>query len=93
MKAGREAAGRRDALAAAGLFLMLLLACAYGVGLPVPQWAAGVAAWCAAGLLWPRLDVRQRQQTVLLFAIGVAALAYAAWRGGDVGLAGGADAK
>ena len=71
----------RDAAAASLLVVMAALAVLNGVGTPLPAWPAGVAAWGAAILLWPKLDRRQRRLVGLLIAIGVLALCWSTVRG------------
>ena len=79
----RPLAGKyADRLAALCLLLMAVFATARGARLPVPAWLAGIAAWTALVLLWRGLDRRQRQQSLMLMAIGLAALAWAGWRSG-----------
>ncbi|MGD1984097.1 MAG: hypothetical protein PVF93_09355 [Chromatiaceae bacterium] len=67
----------------AGWLMLLALTASVGVGLGtgVPPAAAGIAWWAAGMLLLNRLHGLQRIQTVLMLAVGLAGLAYAATRG------------
>ena len=79
----RPLAGKyADRFAALCLLLMAVFAIAGGARLPVPAWLAGIAGWTALVLLWRGLDLRQRQQSLMLMAIGLAALAWVGWRSG-----------
>lgn len=79
----RFVAKHADRFAALCLLLMAAFAIAGGARLPVPAWLAGIAAWTALALLWRGLDRRQRRQSLILMAIGVAALAWVGWRSGE----------
>ncbi len=59
---------------------MIVLAMAHGAG-ALPAWPAGLAAWLAGALLWPRLDRRQRRFAFALSGLGVLALLAALWQG------------
>lgn len=59
---------------------MIVLALLHGTRL-LPAWPAGIAAWVADALLWPRLDRRQKRFALGLGALGALALGGALWRG------------
>lgn len=59
---------------------MIVLALLHGTRL-LPAWPAGIAAWVAGALLWPRLDRRQKRFALGLGALGALALGGALWRG------------
>ncbi len=79
----RFVAKHADRFAALCLLLMAAFATAVGARLPLPAWLAGIAAWTALALLWRGLDRRQRRLSLILMAIGVAALAWVGWRSGQ----------
>lgn len=72
----------------AGLLVLVMLVMTIGhafvPGL-IPSWAAGVAAWLAAVLLFQGVSVGQRIQIGVLLAAGLVILAVAMQLGGDPG--------
>ena len=71
----------RSTFAAWLMAALVLLALVHGAGSGMPAWPAGLAAWGAAVALWPRLDRKQRRFTIVLCALGSAALGVALARG------------
>src|SRR5690554_3940434 len=70
----------RAAGAAWAMGAMIVLALLHGTRL-LPAWPAGIAAWVADALLWPRLDRRQKRFALGLGALGALVLGGALWRG------------
>ncbi len=73
----------RNAFAAFLVTSMALLAAWSGTGHGPPLWCAGIAAWLAAAVLWPRLARAQKYQAFILLGIGAAALGAALLLGGS----------
>jgi hypothetical protein len=63
-------------------FLVLISgAVVAGMGLGFPMWPAGLAAWVAGLLLWPRLDKRQKRLCLILAGLGGTGLFWASFHG------------
>lgn len=60
---------------------LVLCAFAHGAHPAFPSWPAGLAAWSAAAVLWPRVDRKQRRFALILGALGAIALFAALQRG------------
>lgn len=71
----------REKTAGALLVLMVGLSVGHGFGLGMPEWAAGVAGWAAAMLLWNGLSSGQRRQCALLIGLGLTGIAIGAASG------------
>ena len=71
---------------AAGVLLagMLTIGIAGAVWPGVPALAAPLVAWCAFGLLAPRLDRKQRRQALVFVAVGTLALVWGISRGAEL---------
>ena len=76
----------RGTRTAAGVLLagMLLLGIAGTMWPVVPAPAAPLLAWCAFGLLGPRLGSQQRLQALVFVAIGAVALVWGVGRGAEL---------
>ena len=70
----------------AGFFLLalILLSALAELQPGIPGWAAGVAAWLAAALLWRDLARPRRHQALALIILGVIGLFVAGFMGGPV---------
>lgn len=69
------------------LLAAVLLSVAQGIGLARVAAVAGATFWLAGLLLAPRVRGLQRVQTLLMLAVGIAGMWYAAQRGGEAQLA------
>ena len=75
---------RRDALSGLMISAMLAASVVHGLMPAFPRETAMLAAWVAGCAVWNRLPLRARVQVGVMFGIGLACIAVAAARGGDV---------
>lgn len=75
---------RRDAFSGLMISAMLAASVVHGLMPAFPREIAMLAAWIAGCAVWNRLPSRARVQVAVMFGIGLACIAVAAARGGDV---------
>ena len=75
---------RRDAFAGLMISAMLVASVVHGLAPGFPRETGVLAAWAAGCAVWNRLPFRAQVQVGLMFGVGLACIALAAARGGDV---------
>lgn len=79
-----QPSARREAFSGLMISAMLLASVAHGLAPAFPQEIGVLAAWTAGFALWSRLPLRARAQAGVMFGVGLACIAVAAARGGDM---------
>ena len=79
-----QPSARREAFSGLMISAMLVASVVHGLAPAFPREIGVLAAWSAGFAVWNRLPMRARAQVGVMFGIGLACIAVAAARGGDV---------